>query len=60
MKPIEFELDNAIMRVAVAEMNLRYGFTASDILQYAVVLKKVASEVEKIAERAKQEAREAA
>lgn len=60
MKTIEYDLDNAIMRVSVAEMNLRYGYTAYDIEQFAIVLRKVATEVEKIAERAKQETQEAA
>lgn len=60
MNSIEFDLDRAIMRVSVAEMGLRYDYTAADIEQFAVVLRKVALEVDKIAERAKHEAQKVA
>jgi hypothetical protein len=56
MKSIEFELDQVMMRIAVAEMALQYDRTPADIEAYAIKLKTLAVVVEKLAERAKQEA----
>lgn len=49
----DFNLDNLLMRLSVAEMTLRYDHTPADLEAFAVKLRAISFEVERLANTAR-------
>ena len=49
----DFDLDNLLMRLSVAEMTLRYDNTPADLEAFAVKLRTISFEVERLANTAR-------